>query len=172
MSDNSDKRDIRFIDSTYRELFRIPDGGYITITHADGEQGVIPCKYIDPYHFYLDGDCLHICQFAELMERKGSSYAPELEPETVGGYRITRRIPVGNKVFVMAHNPQAVQPYVTWQGYADKSLGYDWGHYYSTRSDAWGDLLRRADAERTGRPYDYTQPAKTAREHRERGESR
>jgi hypothetical protein len=65
-------------------------------------------------------------------------------------------MPVGDKVFVMAHNPDAVQKYVTWQGYQDKGRGYDWGHYWSNRSDAWTDCFRRADSERTGRPYDHT----------------
>jgi len=59
-------------------------------------------------------------------------------------------------VFVLAHNPDAPSPFVTWQGYRDVP-GYDWGHYYSQRSDAHGDLLRRSHAERTGIPYDYTE---------------
>jgi hypothetical protein len=66
-------------------------------------------------------------------------------------------MPVGDKVYVMAHNPDAVQKYVTWQGYEDKSRGYDWGHYWSSRSDAWTDCFRRAESERTGVPYDHTE---------------
>jgi hypothetical protein len=156
----NESKEIRFIDSSYNELFRVPDGGYVTLTHADGEQAVCQCKYIDSYHFYLDNDCLHICQFAEIMEGKDTTYEPETEPEFVANYKITRRIPVGDKVFVMGHNPDAVQKFATWRAYKDKSFGYDWGHYWSNRSDAWGDLLRRADAERTGKPYDHTQYAK------------
>lgn len=148
-------KEIRFIDSHYNELFRIPDGGSVVITHENGEQGVNVCKYLDDYHFELGGECLHICQFAEIMERNGSTVEPEKEPEMVANYRVVRRIPVNNKVFVIGHNPNAVQPYGTWQGYKD-SPGKDWGHYFKSRSDAWGDLLRRVDVERTGIPYDHT----------------
>ncbi|MDL2225057.1 hypothetical protein LJC20_02465 [Eubacteriales bacterium OttesenSCG-928-M02] len=148
-------KEIRFIDPNYNELFRIPDGGNVVITHPGGEQGVNTCKYIDDTHFYLDGECLHICQFAEIMMSNGSMVEPEKEPELVGNYHIIRRIPVNDKVYVMGHNPDAAQPYATWQGYRD-TPDKDWGHYFSKRADAWGDLLCRADAERTGVPYDYT----------------
>ena len=40
-------REIRFIDSNYRELFRIADGGKINITLNDGEKLTRQCKYID-----------------------------------------------------------------------------------------------------------------------------
>lgn len=70
---------IRFIDSGYNELFRIPDGGRIRITGSDGKQDEFTCRYIDEAHMELsDGrDSLyHICEFAELMERNGSSVEP------------------------------------------------------------------------------------------------
>ena len=75
-------KEIRFIDSNYKELFRIPDGGKINITLNDGEQLIRQCKYIDDYHFQLSevdssyGNVYHICQFAELMERNGNTYEP------------------------------------------------------------------------------------------------
>ena len=80
MCENTDKR-IRFIDSQYRNLFSVPDGGNVVLTYADGEKRVKPCKYIDEYHFYLGDNVLHICQFAEIMERNGTAYAPEIPPE-------------------------------------------------------------------------------------------
>ena len=70
-------KEIRFIDSSYRELFRIPDGGKINITLNNGEQLTRQCKYIDDYHFELGkmgsnyGNVYHICQFAKIMERNG-----------------------------------------------------------------------------------------------------
>ncbi len=37
------------------------------------------------------------------------------------------------------------------------NTGYEVKHSnWSSRSDAWSDLLCRADAERTGKPYDHT----------------
>ena len=153
---NPEGKDIRFIDSHYKELFRIPDGGYITITLDNGEQLIRRCKYHGECHVDVGNSGLyHICEFAEKMERNGNTYEPCPEPEIVAGYVITDRMPVRDKVFVLAHNPDAVQPWVSWQGRNDRP-GYDLGHYWSNRSDAWGDCFRRADAERTGRSYDHT----------------
>lgn len=47
-------RDIRFIDSHYNELFRIPDGERIIVTDRDGKTESYPCRYIDSYHTGLD----------------------------------------------------------------------------------------------------------------------
>jgi hypothetical protein len=160
---NPNGKDIRFINSEYETLFTIPDGGHITITLNNGEQVTRKCRYHGECHVDVGTELLHICEFAEKMERAGNTYEPCPEPEIIHGYVITDRIPVGDKVFVLAHNPDAVQKYVTWQGYADKSRGYDWGHYWNNRSDAWTDCFRRADSERTGRPYDHTKFIKQAR---------
>ena len=73
------------IDSNYRELFRIPDGGKINITLNNGEQLIKECKYHDDYHFELRnegeifGNVYHICEFAEIMERNGNTYEPVQE---------------------------------------------------------------------------------------------
>ena len=75
-------KEIRFIDSSYRELFKIPDNGIVKITLSDGEIMERQCKYIDDYHFELlrpdkdYGETFHICQFAEIMERNGHKYEP------------------------------------------------------------------------------------------------
>ena len=45
---NPDGKDIRFIDSHYKDLFRIPDGGCVQIHYPD-ETVVKPCKFIDEY---------------------------------------------------------------------------------------------------------------------------
>ena len=78
---NPQGKDIRFIDSHYKDLFRLPDGGSIRITYADGESAVRKCSYIDEYHTQIGNSVFHICQFAELMERNGSTYQPE--PESI-----------------------------------------------------------------------------------------
>jgi len=88
---------IQFIDSQYRELFKIPDGGKIKITYPpeDGREPVIrECKHLGSHHFETKGsggDCYHICQFAEIMEKLGAKYEPvnqlldvELLPYTKG----------------------------------------------------------------------------------------
>ena len=152
---NPNGADIRFINSEYKELFRIPDGGYIAITHSDGEQVIRKCKYHGECHVDIGNNTYHICEFAERMERNGSIYAPCPEPEIVAGYMITDRMPVKDKVFVLAQNPNAVQPWVTWQARNDRP-GYDWGHYWTDRSEARTDYFLRADAELTGKSYDHT----------------
>ena len=65
---NPEGKDIRFIDSHYHDLFRIPDGGCIQIHYPD-ETVVKPCKFIDEYHTQIGYNVFHICQFAEVMER-------------------------------------------------------------------------------------------------------
>ena len=73
------ERGIRFINPNYKELFRIPDGDKIRITYADGEKADRTCRYIDDYHVEIGSgwnSLLHICQFAEMMERNGSTVIP------------------------------------------------------------------------------------------------
>ncbi len=83
MSDNK----IRFIDSRYKELFRIPDGSAVKITMKDGEELFGKCQYIDDYHFKFIqngreyGDTYHICQFAEINERNNNTVEPMTDYE-------------------------------------------------------------------------------------------
>ena len=71
---------IRFIDSRYNELFRIPDGDHIIITHTDGEKIKVYCRYIDETHAVIGKNIYHICEFAERMENNGAFYAPAEPP--------------------------------------------------------------------------------------------
>ena len=74
-------KEIRFIDSHYNTLFKIPNGSYITIVGADGRKSTYKCRYIDGYHLYVGNYGYHICEFAERMERNGSSCRPAGEME-------------------------------------------------------------------------------------------
>lgn len=74
------RQDIRFIDSGYKELFRIPDGEQITVTNSDGDKRDFTCRYIDEYHLEVGSNLYHICEFAERMERSGSTYTPKEMP--------------------------------------------------------------------------------------------
>lgn len=76
------KRDIRFINSQYQDLFMVPDGSYIQIEYPD-ETVIKRCEFIDPYHTQIGGNVFHICEFAERMERIGAGYYPE--PEITSG---------------------------------------------------------------------------------------
>ena len=76
---DNENKEIRFIDSKYNELFRIPDGGYVRITNGhDGKENCYKCRYIDDYHFSMGkyNGIFHICQFAEIRERNNDTYEP------------------------------------------------------------------------------------------------
>ena len=75
------ERGIRFIDTGYNDLFRIPDGGRVRITWPDGERAVKVCRYVDPYHMELGSGGLslfHICDFAARMQSEGAAVEPAL----------------------------------------------------------------------------------------------
>jgi len=75
-----DAKNIRFIDSNYNTLFFVPDGGNVVLTFSDGEKLTRPCKYMGEYHAQIGSYVYHICEFAEKMERNGTTYAPEKPP--------------------------------------------------------------------------------------------
>lgn len=77
----SDKT-IRFIDSEYRELFKIPDGGNINIIYPPGDgRGTVTrqCRFLDEAHTRIGNYDYHICEFAERMEAIGARYEPEAQ---------------------------------------------------------------------------------------------
>ena len=73
--DTLPKDDIRFIDPQYNNLFWIPNGGKIVVDRAL-HHDECTCRYIDEYHTYINGRCFHICQWAENLERNGSTCKP------------------------------------------------------------------------------------------------
>ena len=147
---NPSGKEICFLDSNFDELFRIPDGGYITISHPNGEQLTRKCEYRNESHFGIDGERVYsIREFADIMAQVGRVYSPCPKPEFVQGYMITDRIAINDVVFVLAHNPDAVLPWVTRQRRSDRP-GYDLRHYWANHSDAWADFSRRAYAEYSG----------------------
>ena len=70
------KDDIRFINSSYDEQFRLPNGGKIEVEYPDRTFSA-RCEYIDDYHTYVGSEVYHICQFAEVLERSGGVCRPE-----------------------------------------------------------------------------------------------
>lgn len=73
----SQEKTIRFIDTNYRTLFTLPDGGNLRMTFPDGKSKVSRCRYVDEYHTEVAGRVYHICEFAGHMERGGIACAPE-----------------------------------------------------------------------------------------------
>lgn len=77
---SADKKYIRFIDSHYKDLFYVPDGGSVRVTSGyDGSVNEYVCKYIDQTHLEISNNVYHICQLAELMERNGNKIEPVRE---------------------------------------------------------------------------------------------
>jgi len=72
---------------------------------------------------------------------------------------------VGQKQFVLGENPNAVQPFVTWQ-HLENRTGYDWGNYFISRDKALADLHNRVNKE-----HEYALPNKT-RASRNRNDAR
>lgn len=70
------EKGIKFINSSYKNLFTIPDGDKIQITFFDGTKELRTCRFVDEYHLEVGEHLYHICQFAELMEKNGNSVIP------------------------------------------------------------------------------------------------
>jgi hypothetical protein len=70
------RKDIRFINSDYKTLFTIKDGESIKFTSGyDGEESVKKCRWIDEAHTEIGRETYHNCQWAEICERNGHSFA-------------------------------------------------------------------------------------------------
>ena len=121
-------KQIRFIDSSYNELFTIPDGGHIFIIDKNGESMKATCKYIDDYHTEIDGKCYNILQWARIMERNEKISSPIDNLETSVNW-------FTNKLFVKKNYDVVNQ---------DKFFKTDYGFeeiYYNPDSTAGGQLV-------------------------------
>lgn len=70
---------IRFIDSHYKELFRLTDGDKIRLKYEYGEPADYFCRFIDEYHLevnHTSDTIFHICEFAETVERHHTQVIP------------------------------------------------------------------------------------------------
>ena len=73
------EKGIRFIDSHYKEKFRIADGDKITIRYSNGKTADKICRYVDDYHLEVGSNLYHICEFAEICESNGHTVTPAVE---------------------------------------------------------------------------------------------
>jgi len=73
----SAEKGIRFIDPNYHELFRIKDGGTVTVDYRDGEKKTVKCRYIDDYHLEFNDNIFHICELTERMQDNGNKLTPD-----------------------------------------------------------------------------------------------
>lgn len=68
------------------------------------------------------------------------------EDRVCQGYRVIDSIRVDNVEVVLAHNPKAVEKYVTWMCYnLEKPLDFDVGCYFADEASARKNMQKRAD---------------------------
>lgn len=137
------------------ETFTIHDGDFLRLERPDGEIQVRECSYIDDCHLRVGLNEYHKDEFALRMEQLGVKYSQVDQLESICGYLITDKTVVGKKSIVVGHNPEVVQPYVTWIAHNELN-GYAWGHYYSSRRSAYKDYAKRI-AEEQGQQSQYKQ---------------
>lgn len=79
-------RGIRFVDSDFNELFKIPDGGKLRVTYLNGKQEEHTCRYIDDYHAEIGtghSNIFHVLEYAERMAMRGAIIEPVDKMSTV-----------------------------------------------------------------------------------------
>jgi hypothetical protein len=82
------RQGIRFVSTGYREKFRIPDGGRVSITNRQGQKKSHACRYLDDYHVELNGVPYHIHELAELLDGSGATCEPTQEPKKLQKERV------------------------------------------------------------------------------------
>lgn len=68
-----------------------------------------------------------------------------LYQERNGNYKIIGETKVGDQSVVIAHNPKAPSPFVTWKTTPSRIRGFDIGHYHSRFKDAYEDYKKRCN---------------------------
>lgn len=70
---------IRFVNSGFKDLFRIKDGERIVMRYPTGEIKIVKCGYCDDYHFECGVTVYHIFQFAEICAKNHIKIMPYKE---------------------------------------------------------------------------------------------
>lgn len=79
------------------------------------------------------------------------------EDRVCQGYKVILSKRIRNVEVVLAHNPNAVAPYVTWKAYAHTRFqSFAYGNYFLTLEDAGKNFRKRIDGVRE----DYGLPPK------------
>ena len=78
------------------------------------------------------------------------------EDRVCQGYRVIDSILVADVEVVLAYNPKAPEPYVTWKCYnLEKPLEFDHGCYFAEEASARKNMRRRANELREYLPPDH-----------------
>ena len=132
-----EKQQIRFIDSHYKTLFQVEDGGYIVLKNKEQEL-LKPCHYVDAYHSRIGQEVFHICQFAELAEKNGVTYRPEKECEKRKAYW-----QIGGKEYLMLEQNGQDYQYAFLDRYLNERKKGIFKHAKLTMNQARNELLKK-----------------------------
>ena len=86
---------IRFINSSYDTLFRIPDGGTVEVQFPD-RKFTARCKYLDDYHTVVGNSVFHIWKHRTdrfVLNRKSQQNKPPGSSDTESIWPCSGRIP-------------------------------------------------------------------------------
>lgn len=132
--------DIRFVDDSYNEVFRIPNGGKIRITVPDGEEIIMKCEYLGDEHARLirDGDtngfAYHLHEFAVLNRNLGNIFEPILSQE----YQFGMPVSVDKSEYDIVFSDSKEKGCIgCFRGYFGKS-GREFYTHWSNRNPAIG----------------------------------
>lgn len=87
---------------------------------------------------------LSVADYSKESESEEKRMLYDSQRETIQGYEIRESVRIDGKDYVLAENPNAVQPYVTWQRREnDIMASYENGHYYGNFLEAMIDFTER-----------------------------
>ena len=132
---------------------------YGCIIEKDGEEVYSSWGYIGDLREMIeemrsnaDEEYKHLFDHVDYCCTEYSEYEPDEadkdEKTVIQGYEVIDRKRVGSHEFVLAHNPNAPEPYVTWKCKTGTNDMYH-GHYFTDKLRAERDFKRRINEERS-----------------------
>ena len=70
----------------------------------------------------------------------------DLYKESNNGYEIIADMNIGSNAIVLGYKKTAPSPYVTWSTTKNRQYGYEIGHYFKSKNDAFDDFESRCNA--------------------------
>jgi len=159
------RNDIRFIDSGYKELFRLPDGEQITITLSTDEKLDRTCRFVDETHLEVGRSLYHICEFAERMERNGNTYAPKEPPLPP---KCLTLLPSNGDIIEITRYEKGYRPI---RKSADFSTPEGKALFVDTANKKWGVTKAQEAAMLAGSLFGWDTPAARAKNYDENGKA-
>lgn len=85
---------------------------------------------------------------AKIISQVGYEYVDvmDLYKEVNNGYEIIADMNIGSNAIVLGYKKTAPSPYVTWSTTKNRQYGYEIGHYFKNKNDAFHDFESRCNA--------------------------